>query len=238
LYYLMVTLFGFTLQSTTVSFTDDVADEADRYWTAIVEHPMVRALGDGTLEEEPFRYWVRQDYVYLVEYGRVYALGAAKADSVDRMRTFTDLLGSVLSVEMDLHRSYAAQFGIEEAELEATAPSPTTRGYTDFLVRTAALGTLGDLVAALLPCMWGFNETGRRLRARGVPEDDRYAEWIETYAGEEFTELTDWCKDLLDGIAAESSPGDRERYRDLFATAARYEYRFWDAAWRHEEWSV
>jgi thiaminase/transcriptional activator TenA len=238
LYYLMVRLFGSTTLATAVSFTDDIADEADRYWTAIAEHPMVRSLGEGSLDEEPFRHWVRQDYVYLVEYARVYALGAAKADSVARMRTFADLLDGVVSVEMDLHRSYAAGFGIDEAALEATAPSPTTRGYTDFLVRTAALGTLGDLVAALLPCMWGFNETGRRLETRGVPDDDRYAEWVETYAGEEFTELTDWCKGLMDDLAAESSPADRDRYRDLFATAARYEYRFWDAAWRQEEWSV
>jgi thiaminase/transcriptional activator TenA len=139
---------------------------------------------------------------------------------------------------MDLHRSYAAGFGIDEAELEATEPSPTTRAYTDFLVRTAALGSFGDTVAALLPCMWGFNETGKRLAADGKPDDERYAEWIEMYAGKEFTELTDWCKDLMDEVAAEATPGERERYRDLFLTSARYEYRFWDAAWREEGWSV
>jgi thiaminase/transcriptional activator TenA len=154
------------------------------------------------------------------------------------MGSFGKLLDSTVNVEMDLHRSYAAEFDIAESELEATDPSPTTRAYTDFLVRTAALGSFGDVVAALLPCMWGFNETGNRLAAEGFPDEERYAEWVETYSGEEFTELTGWCLDLMDEVAAGATERDRERYRELFRTSARYEYRFWDAAWRQEAWEV
>jgi thiaminase/transcriptional activator TenA len=237
-YHTVITLYRMPVPSSVMAFTDGIRGEADRVWTAIVEHPMVRELGAGTLEEAPFRYWVRQDYLYLIEYSRVFALGAAKAPTLERMSTFADLLDSTVNVEMDLHRSYAAGFGIDEAELEATEPSPTTRAYTDFLVRTAALGGFGDVVAALLPCMWGFNETGKRLEAEGMPDDERYAEWIDTYAGEEFTELTGWCLDLMDEVAADATPGERDRYRELFLTSARYEYRFWDAAWRQEEWDV
>ncbi|MFC7202152.1 thiaminase II [Haloferax namakaokahaiae] len=221
-----------------MAFTDDVRADAEDIWEAILDHPMVRELGEGTLDEAPFRYWVRQDYVYLVEYSRVFALGAAKAPSLGEMGTFAELLDSTVNVEMDLHRSYADEFGITPAELEATRPSPTTRAYTDFLLRTATLGSFGDIVAVLLPCMWGFNETGLRLAERGMPEDDRYAQWIEMYAGDEFSELTDWCKTLMNEVAADSTDTERERYRDLFETSARYEYRFWDAAWRQEGWNV
>ena len=221
-----------------MSFTERIRPDADRIWEAIIEHPMVEGIGDGTLDESPFRYWVKQDYVYLIEYNRVFAHGAAGAPSLDRMGTFAELLDETLNTEMDLHRSYAAEFGISQEELEATEPSPTTRAYTDFLVRTAATGTFGDLVAALLPCMWGFNETGLRLAEDGLPDDDRYATWIEMYSGDEFTELAEWCKDLMDDVAADSTEADRERYRELFLTSARYEYLFWDAAWREEEWPV
>jgi len=218
--------------------TDELSTIGDPIWEAILEHPMVSQLGDGTLDEAPFRYWVRQDYVYLIEYARVFAHGAAMAPDLERMGTFAELLDSTINTEMDLHRSYAEQFGISEAELEATEPSPTTQGYTDFLVRTAATGTFGDLIAALLPCMWGFNVTGKRLAEQGRPDHEGYAEWIDMYAGEEFTELTEWCKDLMDEVWAESTPDERDRYRELFRTSARYEYRFWDAAWRQEEWSI
>jgi thiaminase/transcriptional activator TenA len=219
-------------------FTDTLEPTAEELWDSIVDHPMVSRLGAGTLDESPFRYWVRQDYVYLVEYGRVFALGAAKAPDLRKLGTFAELLESTINTEMDLHRSYAAEFGISEAELEATDPSPTTRAYTDFLVRTAVLGTFGDLVAALLPCMWGFNETAKRLDARGRPDHEGYAAWIDMYAGEEFTELTEWCLDLIDEVAAGADEATRARYRDIFVTSGRYEYRFWDAAWREEEWEV
>jgi len=221
-----------------MSATDELSTIGDPIWEAILEHPMVSQLGEGTLDEAPFRYWVRQDYVYLIEYARVFAHGAAMAPDLERMGTFAELLDSTINTEMDLHRAYAETFGISEAELEATEPSPTTQGYTDFLVRTAATGTFGDLIAALLPCMWGFNVTGKRLAEQGRPDHEGYAEWIDMYAGEEFTELTEWCKDLMDDVWAESTPDERDRYRDLFRTSARYEYRFWDAAWRQEEWSI
>lgn len=221
-----------------MTFTDDLARVADPIWAATADHPMVVQLGDGTLDPERFEYWVRQDYVYLQEYCRLFAFGAARAPDLDRLQTFATLLESTVSDEMDLHRQYAAEFGIDEAELEATGPSPTTRAYTDFLVRTAATGTFGDLVAALLPCMWGFNETAERLATDGLPEDDRYAEWIRTYTSDDFAELTVWCKDLMDNVAVDASADDIARYRDVFQTSARYEYRFWDAAWRREGWSV
>jgi thiaminase/transcriptional activator TenA len=221
-----------------MSFTDTLRDDADEIWTAIYDHPMVGGIGDGTLDEDRFRYWLKQDYVYLVDYCRLFAFGAAQAPDLDRMGTFATLLSETLHTEMDLHREYAAEFGITAADLEETTPSPTTQAYTDFLVRTASTGTFGDLVAALLPCMWGFNDTGLRLREDGLPDEERYVEWIRTYSSDEFTELTEWCKGLMDDVAAESTAADRERYRDLFLTSARYEYAFWDAAWQLEEWSV
>lgn len=229
---------GRALQIPGVAFTEELREDAQPVWDATLSHPMVERLGEGTLDEEPFRYWVRQDYVYLVEYSRMFALGAASAPDLERMGTFAELLDETINTEMDLHRSYAAEFDISEAELEATEPSPTTRAYTDFLVRVAAEGTFGDLVAALLPCMWGFNVTGRRLAERGLPDHEQYAAWIEMYSGEEFTELAEWCRDLMDDVAAGTTAADRERYRDLFLTSSRYEYMFWDAAWRQEEWPV
>ncbi len=221
-----------------MSFTDQIAEDADRYWSAILDHPMVRQLGEGTLDEEPFRYWVRQDYVYLIEYSRVFALGAANAPDLDRLGQFAELLDATINTEMDLHREYAAEFGISRKELENTDPSPTTRAYTDFLVRVASTGTFAETVAALLPCMWGFNETGRRLKEQGPPDHELYAQWVEMYAGEEFTELAEWCRDLMDDLAERRSFQDLDQLVTLFHTSAQYEYKFWDAAWNQEAWPL
>ena len=221
-----------------MSFTSEIREEATSIWDAIADHPMVLGIGDGTLDEAPFRYWVMQDYVYLIEYSRVFAYGAANAPDLKKMSTFATLLDETINSEMDLHRSYAENFGISVDELESTSPSPTTQAYTDFLVRTAATESFGALVSALLPCMWGFNDTGRRLAEQGMPDHEGYASWIEMYASEDFTQLTEWCKQLMDDVATHKSDRALKRYRSRFLTSARYEYLFWDAAWRQEEWPL
>jgi thiaminase/transcriptional activator TenA len=132
---------------------------------------------------------------------------------------------------MELHRSYAAEWSISTAELEDERPTPTTRAYTDFLLRIAALGDYGELAAALLPCMWGYHELAARLAEHGYPGNELYARWIDEYAGVEFGKLTAWCRTLTDG-AAETSDGSR--MTDAFLTSSRYELAFWDASWRKE----
>lgn len=225
-------------ESTSMGFIETLEPIAADVFSAIETHPMIRRLGAGTLSEAPFRHWVRQDYYYLIQYARVLGLTVANAPTVTRMGTFATLLSSTLETEMALHRDYAAEFGLDEATLEATTPSPTTRAYTDFLIRTARTGTFGDTVAAILACEWGFNTVARRLEAAGSPDHDRYARWIETYADEEFTALVERFKQLMDEVADRATPAARDRYRRLFWTAAQYEYLFWDASWRRETWPV
>ena len=95
-------------------------------------------IGDGTRRPRAVSLWVRQDYRFLLEYGRLLALGAARAPDLETMRRLADLCQATVRDEMDLHRSYAREFDISEEELEAEPMAPTTQGYTDFLVRTAA----------------------------------------------------------------------------------------------------
>ena len=209
-------------------------------WEAQHAHPFVRGIGDGTLDEGRFRFYVRQDYRFLIDYGRLLALGAARAPRVADMRRFAALAQSVLETEMTLHEGFAERWGITVAELEAEPSAPATAGYADFLLRTAALGDYAELVAALLPCMWGFSDIGRRLDERGRPADRRYAKWIDMYASEEFARLAEWCRELCDRIGGELPPGGhvRTRMAEAFLTSTRYELAFWQMAWERESWPV
>lgn len=177
---------------------------------------------------ERFKRWLRQDYLFLVEYCRLLALAAARSPGVTVLRRFAELLQATAVTEMDLHRSYAAEFGVSEQELEAEELAPVTRSYTDFLVRTAATGDFSELVAALLPCMWGFNEIGLRLAGQGRPAEPRYAQWIDAYADPEFTRLAEWCRTVLDELAVDAGAAQRERMRRAFLLSSRYELAFWD----------
>jgi len=219
-------------------FTTRLRDRAEPIWHAQLEHPFVRGIGDGTLPLDRFAHWVRQDYRFLVEYCRLFGLAAARAPDLDTLVRFADLLQATARTEMDLHRAFAREFGIGEADLEREPMAPTTRAYTDFLLRVAATGDFAELTAALLPCMWGFAEIGQALRARGLPADPRYAKWIEAYADPEFARLAEWCRSLVDRLAEGASPVQEARLLDAFLTSSRYEYLFWEMAWRQEAWPV
>jgi thiaminase (transcriptional activator TenA) len=218
------------------AFSEELRAAASELWEAQHAHPFVRGIGDGSLPVERFAHYVRQDYLFLVEYARMLALGAARAADVETMRRFADIAQAILGEEMELHRAFARDFGISEAVLAAELPAPTTQAYTDFLVRTAALGDLGELAAALLPCMWGYAEVGQRLAAAGPPADERYARWIETYASPDFDELAVWCRGLVDRLGAGADDDGRARMTRAFVTCSRYELAFWEMGWTLERW--
>jgi thiaminase/transcriptional activator TenA len=217
-------------------FTDELRSLADDVWQAQHMHPFVRAIGTGTVDRAQFEHWVRQDYLFLVEYSRLLALAAARAPTLELMRRFADLAQATLSTEMGLHRSYAAAFGIGAEALAAEEMAPTTQAYTDFLLRTAALGDFAELVAALLPCMWGFSEIGLELKRTGAPSEPLCAQWVEMYASEEFAQQADWCREVLDDLAEGLPAAAKGRLARAFLTSSRYELAFWDMARNLERW--
>jgi thiaminase/transcriptional activator TenA len=195
-------------------------------WEASLAHPFVRGIGDGTLPDAAFQYYIRQDYVFLIDYGRLLSLGAARAPRLAWMRRFASLAFEVLETEMSLHREFAARWGVED--LEATVAAPATSAYCDFLLRTAALGDFDALAAAVAPCMWSYADIGVSLAASA--SSDRYAEWIEMYASSEFGELAAWSRSLLDEV-----DGDFSGMREAFVSSCRHELTFWDAAYAARE---
>jgi len=219
-------------------FADYLHRRAAPIWEAQHHHPFVRGIGDGTLDVEKFKHWVKQDYLYLIDYARLFAMAVAKAPDLETMMKFAELVHAVLNVEMDLHRSYAREWGISAEELEKTRKAPTCQAYTDFLLRTATLGGFAELIGALLPCMWGFCEIGVMLAKLGMPTDPRYVKWIRMYSAPEFVELTEWTRDLLDRLAAGLPQEELQHIEEAFFTSSRFEHAFWDMAYRQEQWPV
>jgi len=217
-----------------MSFTDDLLEEAQPLFVAQLEHPFVRGIGDGSLDPALFANWVRQDYCYLIEYARVFGYCAARADTLSSMAWHAEALNLTLALEMDLHRKYAARFGISAAELERESVWPTTRAYADFLLRAASEGTYAEAVAALLPCTWGYVDLARRLASGGPPGDQRYRDWIEQYSDSAFVAAAEWLGAELDRLAESCDTAARERLRSLFLESCRHELAFWEMCWRGE----
>lgn len=223
---------------TELTFTGRLRQSADAIWQAQHDHPLVRGLGDGSLDPEIFGFWLRQDYLFLIDYARLFAQAVVRAPDLAAMIRFSRLLHETLTREMDLHRSFVADFGITVEDLEREEKVPTTQGYTDFLLRTAATGDYAELLGALLPCIWGYSEIGQRLGQVPPPDDARYRAWIATYADPEFAKLARWCRDLTDRACARLPESALARVERAFLTSSQYELAFWEMAWTRESWPV
>jgi thiaminase/transcriptional activator TenA len=220
-------------------FSERLYEAARPIWEKNHAHPFVQGIGNGLLPLDKFCFYMRQDYVYLIDYARMFAIGSVKAEDLETMGKFAELLASTLHVEMELHRQYAAKFGISRDTLESTEPSPVTMAYTNYMHRVAQNGTLAELVSVVLPCTWSYWEIGKRLKSRGLPEaQPLYHEWIEMYASEEFGDLAKWLIDLIDHLAEGLPERHLSGLTKHFVIASRYEYLFWDMAYNRTMWSV
>jgi len=219
-----------------IEFTDELQSAARPIWEAQLRHPFVKGIGDGSLDEERFKRWVLQDYLYLKEFARVFAWAVAKSSRLDSMGWYAAVLNLTLNTEMGLHRQYAARFGLTPNDLERAPMRPTTRAYTDFLVRTAADGDMADLVAALLPCAWGYVHLAQEMSKTKPPEDQRYADWIAQYASDEFAEAAAWLRGEMNWLAGALPPEKKNKLIELFVLSSMYEYQFWEMCWKGEEW--
>ena len=219
-------------------FTDELRQSAAPIWEADLGHPFVCGIADGTLPREKFKFYLVQDYLFLLDYSRVFAHGVIKAPGEATMALFSQLLNETLNTEMDLHRGYCEKFGISAAEMEQAPVAPTTHAYTRHLLSVAQSGTLADIIAGVLPCQWGYAEIGTTLAQRGGSPEQLYQEWIEMYASEEFLALGKWLRSLLNELTAESSSAEKERLKRHFLFSSRYEYLFWEMAWTQEAWQI
>ncbi len=205
-------------------------------WAAQKSHPFVVELAEGSLAPGAFEHWIRQDYRYLQDYARLFAIAGSKARDEEQMTGLLGVANAVLETEMDLHRSFAADYGISTAALEATEKAPTCVAYTNFLLRTAYEGSLAEIAAALYPCMQGYLDVADHM-AELATEPHRYTPFIELYTSDEFRAEVQWCREFVDDCYA-AFPGEHAAMEDAFLTSGKLEYRFWEMAYTQEGWGL
>ncbi|MFC4054754.1 TenA family protein [Actinomadura syzygii] len=181
-----------------------------------LEHPTVRGIAQGDLDEAVFRSWLEQDYLFLHDYTRVFSRLAWKAPAA-HLGDLVDLAHATYRGELDLHRSLSASF---DADLDGATKGPACAAYTSFLLESAADYAGG--LAALYPCMWGYSTLGRLL-ADDPPAEPRYRRWVDTYADPGFAELTARIAQMIDESGADPATAER-----LFLDGMRHELAFWD----------
>ena len=205
---------------------------AGQHWPAYTQHRFVEGLRDGSLPRAAFLDYMVQDYLFLVHFSRAWALAVTKADTVDEMRLCAGTVDALINGEMALHIRTCADLGLTESDLFKAEEKPQNIAYTRYVLDAGHAGDFLDLLAALAPCVMGYGEIGARLGHEAT--SDTYADWIATYAGEDYQQV---CRDvgaLIDAAVTRrlgAAPQDSPRWTALthrFTTATRLEAGFWD----------
>jgi thiaminase/transcriptional activator TenA len=207
-------------------------DAAGPQWPAYTRHPFVQGLQDGSLPQDAFLHYLKQDYVFLIHFSRAWALAITKAQSVEEMRLCAGTVNALINEEIALHIQTCAAAGISEDQLFATQERTENLAYTRYVLDAGHSGDFLDLLAALAPCVLGYGEIGATLMPHA--DSSAYGEWIRTYGGAEYQQVCADVGALIDmavtnriGEAPETSP----RWQALcerFTTATRLEVGFWD----------
>ena len=195
------------------------------------DHPFVQELGKGILPLNKFQYYLKQDYVFLINYCKVLALAASKSPSESMMKRWVSLLNETLNSEMDLHRNFCKDFGISISNLEKTIADTSTKNYCDFLIENANQNSEKFIAVSLLPCQWGYQEIAQNFVKNKFETKSFHKIWIDSYSSQEYQDVTNWLINHVDEIGKNSNNKEVEKYKQLFRSGIEYEIGFWDSAW-------
>ena len=214
-------------------FSQQLREEAQPIWDAIFSHPFLAAVKDGSLPLATFQYYLGQDYHYLEGFGRAVALALAKSPDADLLQQLAHRV--MTPVERPLHHRLIEAAGLTMDEVAAVPLSPTNTAYINHMLTAAAQYGLGPTAAALLPCPWTYHLLKDEV---GQSEHPLYGQWTRFYVEGLLQSSVDAWRGFVDEMAERVGEQERQAMRYAFITSSRYEYMFWDAAWRREEWVV
>jgi len=218
-----------------VGFSDELWTAGAGIYDRVRAHPFLTGLSDVTLPHPAVRHFVVQAAHYLRGYARALAVLAARAPTEADTVMFTQHAAGAIAAEQDMHAELADALGTSSDGDEPVAP--TTTAYTSYLLATCHGGSFAEGLGAVLPCYWIYARVGEALLAGSAP-DPLYARATAMYGGAEFQAVVDAVLAVTDRIGPTLGDAERERVLAHYVTTCRYEWMFWDAAWRQETWPV
>ena len=216
-------------KTVTKRFLDRTCD----LWDSYLEHPFVRGIADGTLDKEKFRYYMIQDYLYLIDYARVFALGVAKAKDLEAMRLFAGYVKQIMDGEMDIHRGYMARLGIALEDAEKAKAALDNRSYTAYMLQVGYEEGAAAIAVSILSCALSYEHIARKILDKNPDADKHpfYGEWIIGYACPEYHDANEELIALTERLCAGLTEEQLDRLEEIFVVCSRYEMSFWAMAW-------
>lgn len=202
-------------------------------WDRYNGHPFVLGIQDGTLDREKFRYYIIQDYLYLLDYAKSFAIGIAKAKSPETTRLFSGYIEALTGREMDIHRGYLGRFQVTREELDATPVALDNLSYTSYMLRVAYEEGEAEILTAILSCAYSYEVIAKEMVRRNPAclEHPFYGEWVQGYASDRYAGENRVLLDTLDRLTVSYTEEQLRHLEDIFTACSRYELAFWELAW-------
>ena len=215
-----------------MKLTDRLYAEVAEIWNGYLEQPFVKELGEGALREDRFRFYMVQDYLYLLEYAKVFALGVVKAEDERLMRRFACMVHDTLDGEMDVHKIYMKRLGITEEEIASTKSALTNQSYTSYMLDIAFKGDILDILVAVLSCAWSYQMIGEHhKKIPGALQHPLYGEWVGGYSSEEYARSVVDIMDAVDEYGGDISLKKELYLKEVMRKCSQYERDFWEMAY-------
>lgn len=217
-----------------MKFSEELFDEVKEIWDEYLKHPFIKEIGEGTLDKEKFKNYLIQDYLYLKDYAKVFAMGLVKARNMKEMKFYHESIKGVLDDETAVHVNYLKGFGLSTEEVEKYKVELTTASYTSYMLGIALKGDSKDIAMTIMPCTWSYYYIGKHLydNYKESLENNFYRPWIEEYASEEFRICTEKWINYIDELCAHISEEEMEDLKDIFIKSSLYEMEFWNMAYK------
>ena len=199
----------------------------------IKAHQFIKDMMNGTLTEDIFYFYIKQDVIYLAEYKKILAQIGINCQEDTETQFFLDAATGIIAVENSLHQNFLKEQKIEEET------SPTCELYISYLSRMANTKPLEEALAAVLPCFTVYKQIGDYiLENQTNQQSNPYQNWINTYGGEEFENSVNKAIEITNKYAKNASSDTRSKMDLAFEKASKLEWMFWDSAYNQETWKI
>lgn len=216
-----------------MSITKEFLKSSKSIWEQYHNHPFVKGIADGSLDNAKFKHYILQDYLYLIDYAKVFSIGSAKAQDLETMQFFSEYANRIFAYETDIHKGYMKRFDISREEVDNLKMSLDNLSYVSYMLRVAYEYGVEEILATVMSCAISYEAIAKRI-VEGNPDSVNhpfYGEWIKGYASNEYHDGNEKMIDMIEKLTADFSQVQKKRLIEIFVACSRYELEFWNMAW-------
>jgi len=216
--------------------SEKLRKDTGHIWEKIFEHPFVVELYNGSLPIEKFKFYILQDYNYLVDAIKNFAVIASRVDSVDVMKEVVQVVHLEAVSEFNEYEKLLNKLGYKIEDAMNIESLPVNVSYRSFLIATSSLKSYQEAIASVLPCFWSYGEIAKYHEKKlSKNSNSIYVDWASVYLSDDYLNLVTRIKNIVDAGGKGFPYG---KLKDIFMTASRYEYMYWDSVYNMDKWPV